>query len=296
MPFWVLFADFGPCTMLCAGYFFTRVVVVIIFLYGNDIYRRELKVRELLRINREKRKDADISIFDLEEGKDEWKKVRDFLFQPSMFSETKTAVVYESGVADIKEWRELLKKEIHSKENILIISDSSAPKKNFSFLLDVDVKTNEYKELEGKALDLFLKKEAEKMNVVFDKDVWNQFVAHIETFQSRSAAGIRELEKCSLFSKGKSISNSEFHLIIQTTKEEDVFGLARALVYEHDTKKRIRLLEQAFINKIDIPYLFNAIAYIAKGGDVERLAELDVKIKSGNADYEEALLQFVLTK
>lgn len=267
---------------------------MVIFLYGPDSYRRGAKVRELLLTNREKRKNADIGIFDLGEERENWKSVRDFLNQPSMFSETKTAVVYESGSADIKEWRELLKREVASKENILIISDNSTPKKNFSFLLDPQVKSSEYKELDGRALELFLKKEAENYNVVFDAPAWSQFVSHVETFPLRSAAGIRELEKCSLFSRGKTITKPELLSIVQTTKEEDVFSLARTILYERDRKKRMKLLEQAFIYHVDIAYLFNAIGYVAKGKDLERFAEYDVKVKSGEGDYEEILLSFVL--
>jgi DNA polymerase III delta subunit len=269
---------------------------MIIFLYGPDIYRREVKVRELLKVNREKRKDADIGIFDLEEEKETWKEVKDFLSQPSMFSETKTAVIYESGVADNKEWRGLLKKEIDSKEHILIISDTNAPKKNFSFLLDPSVKSTEYAELDRRSLSVFLKKEAEMRSLSFSRDAWEDFVEHIETFQLKSAAGVQELKKFELFFGEKEITKEKLHLIIQTTQKEDAFFAAKKIIFEKDIKKRIAILERAFLNNVDPAHLFNTIAFLARGKEIEQLANLDVKIKSGKAEYEDVLLEFVLKK
>lgn len=254
-------------------------------------------MKELLQINREKRKNADIGIFDISEEKDGWKKARDFLSQPSMFSETKTALIYESGSADIKEWRDLLKKEIDSSAHVVIISDETAPKKNFLFLLDPSVKSAEYKELEGRALEIFFKKEADARNISFSKELWNDFLQHIATTNLRSASGIHELDKCALFFKGKQITDKEaFYSIIQTTQEEDVFGVAKKIMFERDVKKRLALLEEAFLRGVDAAHLFNTISFLAREKDIETLANLDVKIKSGLSEYEEAITSFVLKK
>jgi len=267
---------------------------MIIFLYGADMYRREVKVKELLAVNREKNKDADIKVFDLYENKEVWKEAREFLSQPSMFSDKKTVVIYGSGEMDIKEWRELLKKEIHTTDHVLIISDEKIPKKNFLFLLDPDVKTSEYEELDGKKLEVFLKREAERLSVSLDNESWKLFVSHIESFPLRSAAGVRELEKCALFSKNKIINVDGLCSVIQTSGTKDVYVIARSLASEKKREKRIALLEDAFINKIDPAHLFNTLVYVVSGKDIERLAEYDVKIKSGNAEYEEVLLSFAL--
>lgn len=274
--------------------FFDRVVVMIIFLYGEDVYRREVKVKELLTVNREKNRDADIKVFDLYENKEVWKEVREFLSQPSMFSDKKTVVIYGSGEADIKEWRELLKKEIYTKEHVLIISDEKTPKKNFSFLLDPDVKTSEYEELSEKKLEVFLIREAKRYGVNFDVDAWKLFISHIETFPLKSAAGARELEKCALFSTKKIITKEELKTIIQTSETKDVYSIAKSLVFEKRLEKRIAILERALINKVDAGHLFNTLVYVVNGKDAERLADFDIKVKSGNAEYEEVLIKFVL--
>ncbi|MFA5870544.1 MAG: hypothetical protein WC842_01475 [Candidatus Paceibacterota bacterium] len=267
---------------------------MIIFLYGADIYRREVKVKELLTINREKKKNADIKVFDLCEEKEKWREAKEFLSQPSMFSDTKTVVIYGSGEVDIKEWRELLKKEIHTKDHVIIISDEKAPKKNFQFLLDPNIKTSEYTELDEKKLEVFLKREAERLDVSLDNESWKLFVLHIESFPLRSAAGVRELEKCALFSKNKILNEDGLRSIIQTSETEDVYGVARTLTSERRREKRMAILERALINKVDPAHLFNTLVYVVNGVGIERLAQLDVKIKSGNAEYEEALLEFVL--
>ncbi|MFB6212896.1 MAG: hypothetical protein ABEI53_03745, partial [Candidatus Magasanikbacteria bacterium] len=41
-------------------------------------------------------------------------------------------------------------------------------------------------------------------------------------------------------------------------------------------------------------HVFNLLGYQAKGKSARKLADLDVKIKSGKLDYEEALLSFLL--
>ena len=267
---------------------------MIVFLYGEDVYRREVKVKELLTTNREKNKDADIKVFDLYENKEVWKEAREFLSQPSMFSDKKTVVIYGSGEADIKEWRELLKREAHTKEHVVIISDEKAPKKNFLFLLGQDIKTSEYAELDGKKLEIFLRREAEQFGVLFDGGVWSVFVSHIESFPLRSAAGVRELEKCALFSKNETIDTKKLLSIIQTSETKDVYAIARSIVSEKKREKKMTLLECALLNKVDPAHLFNTLVYVVNGKDAERLASADIKIKSGNAEYEEALFSFVL--
>jgi len=274
--------------------FFGILKAMIVFLYGEDVYRREAKVKELLVANREKKKNADIKVFDLRDEKEQWKLAKEFISQPSMFSDTKTVVIYGSGEPDIKEWRELLKKEIHTTDHVVIISDEKIPKKNFLFLLDPNVKTSEYEELTGKKLEIFLKREAERLNVSLDNESWKLFILHIEMFPLRSAAGVRELEKCALFAKNKLLDESGLRSIIQTTETEDVYSVARFIASEKKQEKRMAILERAFINKVDPAHLFNTLVYVVNGSGIERLAQLDIKIKSGNAEYEEALLEFIL--
>ena len=175
-----------------------------------------------------------------------------------------------------------------------IISDEKAPKKNFQFLLDPNIKTSEYAELDEKKLEVFLKREAERLGVSLDSESWKLFVSHVGSFPLRSAAGVRELEKCTLFSKNKILNEDGLRSIIQTSETEDVYGVARTLASERRREKRMAILERAFINKVDPAHLFNTLVYAVNGVGIERLAQLDVKIKSGNAEYEEALLEFVL--
>ena len=49
-----------------------------------------------------------------------------------------------------------------------------------------------------------------------------------------------------------------------------------------------------FPSEKEAAYIFNSLAYIAKGKDIVRMADYDVAVKSGNLEYEEALTDFVI--
>lgn len=268
---------------------------MILFLYGEDLYRRNAKVQELLRVNKEKRLNADIFIANLEEDSDMWVRARDFLAQPSMFSEAKTLVIKESGSVDEKEWIALLKREATTTNTVCIISDTKAPKKAFSFLLKDPVKVQEFEELEERKLEIFLKKEADGRNLHFSKEAWSFFISYVGKETSRSIRGILELEKISLLYGDKEIKKSDLSPILKITSQEEVFQFARRIIASRKKSERMCILERLFLQGEAGAYIFNALAYQARGEDVALLSDLDVKIKSGNAEYEEALLCFVLS-
>ncbi len=268
---------------------------MIVYLYGADSYRRTKKLSEIIRLNKEKQPNTDMFFADLFEDAELWRKAKDFLEQPSMFSPSKTLVVYESGEVDEKGWVKLLKEHATTPKTFIIISDSCAkPKKAFLFLLDAPVKTQEFAGIEGRILEAFLKKEADAHKLVFEKDAWNYFVKFVDSKPEKSWVGVRELEKIACAGFGSAISKKEIETIVQYSVESNVFNASRELMGAGTPYKRIALLESLLAQGEDAPRLFNLLAYNARGAQAVRLADLDIAIKSGTSDYEEALLDFVL--
>ena len=271
---------------------------MVIYLYGTDSYRRSKKLKELLEQNKKKQPNTDVLFVDFLEDPDSWKKARDFLRQPSMFSESKTLVVHESGEVNEKgekEWLKTVKEYLEEKRIFIIISDSwDKPRKAFMFLTDAPVKAQEFIGLEGKTLDAFLRKEASAFGLRFEADAWTHFVKHIESTTGKSWTGVFELEKVALARFKMPISKSDVESIVQHATQIDVFNSARELMGVERVEKRIAILERLFAQGEEPARLFNLLAYNARGAQAVRLADLDAAIKSGQSDYEEALLDFVL--
>ena len=83
--------------------------------------------------------------------------------------------------------------------------------------------------------------------------------------------------------------------IISPVLDDQVFEAARKISWSRSWAEKLGLLEKPFPSEKEATYIFNSLAYIAKGKDIVRMADYDVAVKSGNLEYEEALLDFVLS-
>jgi DNA polymerase III delta subunit len=268
---------------------------MVYYLYGSDSYRRSEKLREILNAYRAKHKYADMRVFDLDHNPDEWRDASYFAGQPSMFEDAKVLVVYESGSAtEEKPWKEFLKNVCARKDVFLFISDTKKPKTAFSFLLKDAEKVQEFNELVGRELSSFVKKEAEKRRVAFSPDAFNIFIQNIESSIEPSWRAISELEIFSLLGVSK-ISISDLRTYSNMSKRREVFAEARAIISANGIGKKLEALERLLLQNEAPAYIFNSIGFQSKGPDAEKLAGYDVSVKSGKLEYEEALLDFVLS-
>ncbi|MDI6733973.1 MAG: hypothetical protein QMD50_00560 [Patescibacteria group bacterium] len=266
---------------------------MIIFLYGPDSYRRNLKLREILGSYQKKYSETDIISVDLSENND-WFKIRDFLNQPSMFVDSKIALVKESDFVDDKGWFEVLKSQLKTPKTFLIISDKNEPKKETKFLLEKPVQFQFFEELEDRLLEFFIKKEANARKLIFSGEALKFFVKYINSFNERSWLAINELEKISLANFKNPITLQTLKLAIYWSATFEVFKIAREIISYKTVKERIRFLERAFLQGVSAAYLFNSLGFQARGDTLLRLADYDVAVKSGKLDYEEALLDFAI--
>jgi DNA polymerase III delta subunit len=271
---------------------------MIYHFYGPDSYRRNEKLNSALAEYRKKYPEADMAIFDLEEEPDNWVKAKDFLNQPSMFVDSKVLVVKGSGAAPPagggKEWIKVLKSNLESSRTFILISDVSKPLKAFGFLNEPPAKSQLFEELNGRILEVFVKKEAEKRKINFEKNALDFFLGYLSAAGERSWVAVNELNKIGLMNLPQPVSLAELKKIIKLGFKDEVFDIARSIMWSRTWTEKLKLLERLFIQKKEPAYIFNSLAVLAKGKELIKLADYDVSVKSGNLEYEEALLDFIL--
>lgn len=268
---------------------------MIVCLYGVDSYRRNGKLRELIVAYREKRPAVDMFSVDLEENPDDWARAADFLHQPSLFETSKLLLVKEFGFCEEKSWKKMLQAYVDDRGVFIFLSQANTPTKAFQFLLKEPVVVQKFEELSGAFLESFLKKEAGTRGLAFAPDAFRFFSLYISSLKTeRSWEAMQALEKISLAGFAQPISASDIKTIIDYKEQEAVFMLARKILFARDVSSRLVFLEKLF-RAADPAYAFNSLAYQACGDALVRFADYDVAVKSGKLEYEEALLEFVVS-
>lgn len=257
---------------------------MIIFLYGEDSYRRLKKQLDIETAYEAKRGNLSKERFDLSDS-NEIGRLRSFLVNRSMFEDMKLAVLnnlYEAE--DNKDLKEYIKNELHSKESVILISADKKPPVKFKFLTEEPVQAQEFAALSDTQLSSFINKEAGRLNLTLPVET----VKAIKNLFSGDTWGIvTELEKLSLS------SNRD----VQKKRNDDYFSLVNALKGYGDFKRKLSALEIILSDRRDdAARVFNSLSFrLANKKEAEVFANYDVAVKSGKLDYEEVLLDFVLS-
>lgn len=266
-------------------------------LYGSDSYRRREKLNHLVGPYRKKYKNTDILDVDIKESEDDWKKVRDFLIQPSMFVDSKVVIIKHATLVEEPEWINTLRSQLKTEKIFTFISEEEEPTKSFHFLLSEGVQKMEFPELEGKQLDTFVKKKSEELHISFTEEALRLFISFIISCEhNRSWRAIHELEKLSLLELPTPIQKNKLSEYMKVHTHEELFSLARGIVYEKNISTRLSSLEKAFLQNEAAAHLFNLVSALVKGQETLLFANYDVLVKSGKMGYEEALLEFAIKK
>ena len=268
---------------------------MIIYLYGPDSYRLNQKLRELIKAYQKKRSEIDILSIDLEDNPEEWTKVRDFLKQPSIFVDSKVAIVKNISVVDKAEWIKTMKAQLQLPKTFLLLVDKKSPTQKFRFLLKEPVRYQFFPELEGRQLTLFLKNELLARKLSFSSSALHFFIDYLEDHQDRSWLLINELDKIRYAGFSQPISLDDLETLVPWAAKKNVFDLIGQFSSSTSIAKKLSILEKLFLQKEPPAYLFNLLAYRASPDQAIRLAEYDVAIKSGSSTYEEALLDFAIS-
>ncbi|MFH0712403.1 MAG: hypothetical protein V2A55_00875 [Candidatus Jorgensenbacteria bacterium] len=268
---------------------------MIIHLYGKDSYRRNRKLKELSEAYQKKHAPIDMTVFDLENDPDDWQRAGDFFNQPSMFVDSKLAVVRGAQAADNKEWTSILKAQVDAEKVFVIISDNNPPKKEFRFLSKETVMSQKFDELEGATLAGFLEKEAALRGLRFTEDAWHFFLSYIADSEERSALAVNELEKLLLLGFREEVTLARLRTVINFERREEVFRIASVILGNGGIGRKLGAFEKALLQREAPSYIFNSLGFQAQGKPALQLADYDISLKSGGLEYEEAVTDFILS-
>lgn len=264
---------------------------MVIFLYGEDSFRRKRKYAEIVSEFVAKNGNLGFSEFSAEESDKFLEAVRN----RSIFSPRTLVCLKDADLGALpKEIASLFKNTIaqavESKEVIVLLSSSgqSIPK-DMPFLSESPTKNQEFAMFPKEKLAFFVVKEAAAKGIKLSEA---DTKALISSFSGDLWAIESELDKLSS-AKTRDFPDSGM-------AEPSYFELLNALKSARTREKRLIALEVILYKlKEDPARVFNGLAYSAPRGISPEswfgvMADYDVAVKSGKMDYEEALLDFVI--
>lgn len=257
---------------------------MIIFLYGPNSYLRQKKLREILVEFEKKNGILGRGIFNLEIP-GAVSALKDFCQSRSLFAAKRLAVV--SGTfasADAQQFKLFLKGDAAEDEDaVVILNEATKPPAPFSFVLKNARLSQSFDELTGKQLDEFIKDEAAARG----RNLTSGESSDLKARWGGDLWGLTtEIEKISLGGKSPKEASAP-----------DFYGLVNSLKYGGDLKKKTVALERLLDERgDDAAYIFNMLGFgVKEASQLRKLAGYDASVKSGGLDYEEVLLDLVLS-
>lgn len=279
---------------------------MIIFLYGPDDYRRELKKRELVATFEKKHSGLGLDRFDAgaPEGRDRFLA---FIENQSIFEPAKLAVLENAYEAEDKEFLKKLQAIRSMPKVSVLISEADIPPKALAFLRTESKKdasgnlAQKFEKMSGAEWRAFLRRVAKEKGAELEPKAL-EFLA--QAYEGDAWRAVTELEKMALLDK------------VPVTRE-DLEGLAVELapnfwatmnaLKSPRIGERLAMLEKLFARSEPAAKIFNILSAQAwpparpddagrSGGDkLSQFAKYDAAVKSGKCEYEEVLLDLVLS-
>ncbi len=254
---------------------------MIVFLYGPDAYRRSRKEKQLVSEYRKKHSALSVDFFDVSEGA-VWDGVRGAVKNRSLFDEKKLAVInVRDGAIFVKEEIKWLKALAANPDETLFVVADGAPLKPFAFLLAAPVHAQEFAELSGKPLQIFVEVEAAQRGL----KITSQGLARLAAEYRGDMWGMMtEIDRLALSSVKDFVS--------EKSDPEDFISAIKKLAYGGGVKSLVTL-ERALMHE-DPAKIFNVLAAFTAGEKKRRMADYDAAIKFGTLDYESALTDMII--
>lgn len=264
---------------------------MVIFLYGEDSFRRKRKYAEIVSEFIAKNGNLGFSDFSVDELDNFLEAVKNrSIFSSHTLIGLKDADIKLFPKDVLSLFEETLAKAAESKEiNVIISSEGPSLPDNMSFLAGSFVKTQEFAGLSKEKLAFFVAKEASAREIKLSE---SDIKTLISSFSGDLWAIGSELDKLAV-AKIRDLSDL-------VTPGPSYFEALNAFKYGRTIEKKLIALETLLYKlKEDPAKVFNGIAYFApKGISNEEwfgvMADYDVAVKSGKMDYEEALLDFAI--
>ena len=269
---------------------------MIIFLYGPDDYRREQKNWEILAEFQRKQSDLGIGKFDLANGGD-FEKFQEFLRSQSLFQVAKMAILDSAFEAEAKDLGKTLKDFLENKDVTILMSEKDKPVKTLDFLRRKPVVFQEFEILKGKEWESFVVSEIQKREIKISSS-GVKFLTQV--YEGDTWRFITELDKIQHL--GNPSTSSGPRMEIHTRDLEDL-GIEQApnfwsLIWgfkNRDIKERLWALERVFGMNEPAAKMFNILAYQLPDKKTA-IAYGDLAVKSGKLEYEEALLELIISQ
>lgn len=233
---------------------------MIIFLYGQDTYRLQKKLNEIIE-EYKKIHQSGLSLVFLEGKEITFQDFQKEFQQTSIFREKKLLVLKD--LFENQEFANKFKKEIEkfiSSEDIILIIQKGALPANNSFLkaLKKKAKYQEFKDLRGEQLRRWTKKEIEKQGAQINSQALEQLIEFVGNDLWRMS---NEIKKLTTF-KGKNneIEKKDIDLLVKPKIETDIFKTID-FIAQNNKKRALELLEK-HLEKGDSPlYLLSMINF-----------------------------------
>jgi DNA polymerase III delta subunit len=261
---------------------------MIILLWGPDDYRREAKRRELIAEFKKKHSHLGLDFFDfsLENARERF---QNFVDNQSIFEPVKLGILTGLPAVSDPKLPEALKKFSQDPKINLLISETREPDRAFAFLKDKrKVLVQEFPILRGAAWRAFLRQEARKLGVNLAPSAFEFLAA---AYEGDSWRLITELQKLSLLSRREIKLEDLERLAIELTPDfwETLRGLKSP-----NLGRRLLTLEKLFARNEPAGKIFNILAYQWQE-KLPRFAAYDLAVKSGRCDYEEVLVDLLIS-
>lgn len=243
---------------------------MLIVLFGPDTYRRNKKMRAIVAAYEAKHPSSSVGHFDADttDGAD---RCRTFMRSLSLFTSYRLGIVH--GIPEGAEWRDLLTRAVAETAVTMLVACDERLKK-----LPKEAQTQEFARLEGRELTAFIRTETEIRGLsLAPDDAWLLAASYEDTWGI-----VTELDRMALGGASEARgAPPAFFPLVQALKGQSVAGRLRALAF-------------GFVHE-EPAKLFNVLAALVPGGAKIRMADYDVAVKSGKLEYEEVLLDFVLS-
>lgn len=236
---------------------------MLIFLYGPDTYRSQLKLKEIIENYRKVHKSG-LNLKYFNNSNLNFQDLKDELRQSSMFQEKKL-IVLTSAFSNSDFKKKFLKevkpptKFLERVEDILLFYERekiSARDSLFIFLKKY-AKSQEFKILEDRKLNSWAEKEFKTFEADIEREALDKLVAFVGNNLWQMTNEIRKLVS---FKDGQTIKVKDVELLVKPKIESDIFKTIDAIASKNK-KGAIKLLK-AHLKKGDTPlYLFSMINF-----------------------------------
>ena len=245
--------------------YFNKFLGMIIFLYGEDSYRSQKKLEEIIAHYKEAHKSGlNLIKLDIGESKNSFEDFYSNLRVNSMFAEKKLIILNNlfQDHPPAGGFQEEFLKEIKNLENlkdiIVVFEKDAVDERNKLFkTLKKEARSQEFNLLRGGPLLAWIDKEFENCKAKIDPMAKNAF---LNCTGNNLWLAENEIKKLSNYKKGDVVKKEDVELLIRPKIENDIFKTIDALASKN--KKQALFLLHKHLDNGDVPlYLLSMIAY-----------------------------------